>query len=78
MAGHRTSAFMVVENLGNLLNDEWGVLREASFPLSQGVVDVDRNAAGQYIFQNFTQPALQSTVTEPSLWEIRVGLRYSF
>lgn len=78
MEGHRTAAFIVVENLGNLLNDEWGILREASFPLAQGVVDVDRNAAGQYIFQEYIQPAGQSRVTDASLWEIRVGLRYSF
>ena len=30
--GHRASAFMVVDNLTNLLNDDWGVLKEASFP----------------------------------------------
>ena len=78
MSGHRTSAFMVVENVGNLLNDEWGILREASFPLSQGVVDVDRNGAGQYVFQQFFQPAGQSRVTGASLWAVRIGLRYSF
>ena len=78
MSGHRTSAFMVVENFGNLLNDEWGILREASFPQSQGVADVDRNGAGQYVFQQFFQPAGQSRVTGASLWEVRLGLRYSF
>jgi hypothetical protein len=78
MEGHRTAAFVVVENLGNLLNDEWGILREASFPLAQGVVDVDRNAAGQYVFQEYLQPAGQSRVTDASLWEVRIGLRYSF
>lgn len=29
----RTSAFIVIDNFTNLLNDEWGVLREADFPL---------------------------------------------
>ena len=53
------------------------MLREASFPLSQGVVDVDRNGS-QYVFQDFFTPALTSRVTDPSLWEIRVGLRYKF
>ena len=77
MEGHRSSAFMVIENLGNLINDEWGILREASFPQSQGVVDVDR-VGSQYVFQDFFTPALTSRVTDPSLWEIRVGLRYKF
>ena len=77
MAGHKTSAFMVIENVGNLLNDEWGVLREASFPLSQGVVDVDRNG-DQYVFEEFLTPAGQTRVVDASLWEVRLGLRYSF
>ena len=77
MEGHRSSAFMVIENLGNLINDEWGSLREASFPQSLGVVDVDR-VGSQYVFQDFFTPALTSRVTDPSLWEIRVGLRYKF
>ena len=77
MSGHRTSAFVVVENLGNLLNDEWGILREASFPQSQGVVDVDR-VGSQYVFNEFAPPANTTRVTDPSLWEVRVGLRYKF
>jgi len=77
MADHKTSAFVVIENLGNLLNDEWGVLREASFPQAQGVVDVDR-VGDQYLFQEFITPAGQTRVVDASLWEVRVGLRYSF
>ena len=30
--GHRASAFMVVDNLTNLLNDDWGVLYQHNFP----------------------------------------------
>jgi len=78
MEGHRSSAFMIVENVGNLLNDEWGILNEPSFPLTQDVVNVDRNGAGQYVFEEFFQPAGQSRVTGASLWAVRVGLRYSF
>lgn len=29
---HRTSAFIVIDNFTNLLNDEWGILREVDFP----------------------------------------------
>ena len=32
-AEDRTSAFIVIDNFTNLLNDEWGILREADFPL---------------------------------------------
>lgn len=76
--GHKTSAFLVVENLGNLLNDDWGVLYQASFPYSHGIVDVDRDAAGRYVFEEFFEPTVQSRVSDASLWEIRVGVRYQF
>lgn len=72
------AAFVVIENLGNLLNDDWGVLREASFPLYQAVVDATLTADGQYQFNQFLQPNAQGRVTEASLWEARIGLRYSF
>jgi hypothetical protein len=78
MSGHRTSAFLVVDNLGNLLNDEWGVLQEASFPLTDDVVQASINGSGQYVFERFNAPSLSGRVTRPSLWEIRVGVRYSF
>ncbi len=29
---HRASAYVVIDNLTNLLNDEWGVLRQVDFP----------------------------------------------
>lgn len=35
----RSSAFIVVDNFTNLLNDEWGILREADFPLTVGEGD---------------------------------------
>ena len=30
--GHRASAFLVIDNLTNLLNDDWGVLYQYNFP----------------------------------------------
>ena len=32
--GHYASAFLVIDNLTNLLNDEWGVLKQHNFPYS--------------------------------------------
>ena len=31
-AADRTSAFIVIDNFTNLLNDEWGIMREPDFP----------------------------------------------
>lgn len=80
MAGHKSTAFLVVENLGNLINDEWGVFREATFPQIQSVVDAasSLNSQGQYVYEEFFEPEGQSRVTSASLWSVRVGVRYKF
>jgi outer membrane receptor for ferrienterochelin and colicin len=64
----RTSAFVVIDNFTNLINDEWGVLRVPDFPPT---VEADP-ATGQ-----LTQPA-EGRIGEASLWSVRFGLRYEF
>lgn len=59
---HRATGFIVVDNFTNLLNDEWGVLRQADFPLT-----VDESA---------TQT--ESRIGDASRYEIRLGMRYEF
>jgi outer membrane receptor for ferrienterochelin and colicin len=77
--GHKFAGWIVIKNLCNLINDEWCVLREASFPRAQGIVDMEISEDGeQYIYEEFIEPAGQGRVTQPSLWEIRVGLTYRF
>jgi hypothetical protein len=76
--GHKFSAFLIVENLTNLLNDNWGVLKEASFPQYQRIIDASINANGQYVYTNWFEPNVQSRVGEASLWEARIGVRYQF
>ena len=75
---HKAQAFVVIENFGNLLNDDWGVLYETSFPRAQQVVDASINDNGQYVYERFIQPAGQTRDADPSLWEIRVGVKYDF
>ncbi|QJR81569.1 TonB-dependent receptor [Alteromonas pelagimontana] len=76
MEGHSASAFFVIENLTNLLNDDWGDFRQGSFVGNQ-VVRVDQNDAGQYVYSSFSNPE-QSVQRGPSLWEIRIGVNYKF
>ena len=61
----------------NLLNDNWCVLKEAGFPRTDDVVDMTIEN-GQYLYQSFVNPGGQSRATDASLWEMRVGLKYSF
>ncbi len=72
------SAFMVVENLGNLLNDEWGTYYQAGFPQTAGIVTADINDAGQYVYQSFSAQTPERRQTSNSLYEIRFGLKYEF
>ena len=77
--GDKFAGFIVIKNFCNLLNDEWCVLREAGFPRNQAIVDMEISDDGsQYIFEEFIDPPGQGRVSDPSLWEIRVGLTYRF
>ena len=69
--------FLVIENVGNLLNDDWGVLYERSFPRTAPIVQASLNDAGQYVFEEFF-PQFQSRSAAASLWSMRVGFSYGF
>lgn len=76
---HHSSAFLVVENLTNLLNDEWGVLRENGFPHGAQVVGGSYNqATNRFTFSTFNNVNSQPIAARPSLWSVRVGLSYDF
>ena len=64
---HTVSGFMVVDNFTNLLNDEWGILREPGFP---SVCTVDASGTP-------TQPC-ETRQGDASRYEIRFGVRYEF
>ncbi|HET6630723.1 MAG TPA: TonB-dependent receptor, partial [Woeseiaceae bacterium] len=79
LEGHNFGAFMIIENIGNLINDDWGVLKEQSFPRNVPVVEFEIDeATNQYIYNAFRTPAPQGRVADASLWEIRVGVNYDF
>ena len=64
----RTSAFIVIDNFTNFINDEWGILREPDFPPN---VEVDPVTGA------LSQDA-ESRIGDASLWEVRLGVRYEF
>ncbi len=73
----RFSAFVIIKNFCNLLNDSWCVLKEAGFPRTDDVVNMDV-VDGKYLYQSFVNPGGQSRRTQASLWEMRIGLKYEF
>jgi len=76
MAGHKASAYLVIENFGNMLNDDWGVLKESDF--LQGAVTASITEDGKYSYNEFNNPSSSSRVTDASLWEMRIGIKYDF
>ena len=75
---HSALLWINFDNIGNLLNDDWGVLYERSFPRRAGVVNAELSADGsQYVFNEFFSQGT-SRVTRASLWRIRFGFTYTF
>ncbi len=92
--GHRAAAFVVIDNIGNLINDKWGVISQAGFPGTATLVDLNETAGcaqcaagsrfgpnGEYVFTGFdtlTKDSINSPITNVSVWEIRFGVKYEF
>ena len=80
--GARLKAYVDLQNIGNMLNDEWGVLEEVDFPYMPTVVDVRIDpATNQYVYSNFRSiNTVTSSSFSPtrSVWQIAFGLRYEF
>ena len=75
--------YLDIENLGNLLNDDWGRVEQVFFPFNFTAVDeVSINANGQYVYSSFDN--FQDGITperffsQPSVYKIQVGLTFQF
>ncbi|MCW8108166.1 TonB-dependent receptor [Alteromonas ponticola] len=66
-----------IENLGNLLNDDWGRAEGYVQPFNAPVVDVSVNDNGQYVYDNFSEPQ-PSVASVASVWKVQLGVRYKF
>jgi hypothetical protein len=73
-----------VENLANLINNDWGQLRQVSFnymsPVLRATIDQD---TGQYVYSpttsdNTPAKAFKSVSALPSVWRIQLGFRIEF
>ena len=78
MQGHKAKAFFVIDNLTNLLNDDWGVMYEAGFPQTVSVVNATINEDGQYVFNEFSASEPQRRNANPSYWSMKIGVEYRF
>ena len=79
--GDRTKLFLDVENLGNLLNDEWGVIERTRYEYERSVVSAQISDDGtQYIYNGLKSPSRieNKEVLQQSLWQIQFGIKYEF
>ena len=79
MDGHNSAGFITIENVGNLIDDDWGVVHQAPFPQRTGVVDATIDpATGNYVYREFFDRHGESRDGITSFWTIRAGVRYEF
>ncbi len=87
--GNRAQVYLDIQNIGNLINKDWGLIDEVLFPYTLNVASMAGVQGGQYVYdvRNYvnettgvlTNPATgrRDTVGE-SRWAIQVGFRYEF
>lgn len=74
--GARLSVYADIENFGNLLNDEWGVIQQVGFPYTSGNVAAS-NQGATWRFNSFTLRDAASFDSQ-SVWQAKIGVRYKF
>lgn len=89
--GAKLKVYMDIENFGNLLNPDWGVLNQYTFHRSVPVAQLACSPgplcdnAAQFTYSNL-QTAFGTTdeavrpfgVNNASLWQVKFGIRYEF
>ncbi len=74
--GHSASAYFIIKNLGNFINDDWGITKQGSF-VGDAIVDARLQDDGSYEYSDVSTPDL-AVFQRQSLWEIKVGVKYQF
>jgi hypothetical protein len=79
VAGNRARFVFDIENVGNLLNNNWGRYSQVPFPFLVPAVDVNYDAAtGKYVYSNLRVNNPQRVDVLASVWRMSVGLLYDF
>lgn len=68
--------YMVVKNLGNLLNSEWGAYKRTASANSVATSSWDANGAVTY--SDATTPNINQVIGSASIWNIKLGFKYSY
>lgn len=76
----RTILFFDLENVGNLLNSDWGVIERTEYEYERAFASAYVEN-GQYVFTSFEsdlEDLENQEILEGSLWQVKMGIRYEF
>ena len=69
MDGHKGEAFFVIDNLTNMLNDDWGVLKKGPF-VGASMISTSLDDQGRY---GFTADSKRGA----KIWDLQTGQEVS-
>ena len=72
----RGELYVDVLNIGNLLNDEWGLVEQVPFSYVDGVVDASI-VNGRYVY-TYDEPSGPTLQTNQSRWAVQFGVKLLF
>jgi hypothetical protein len=77
--GHKSFLFMDIENIGNLLNEDWGRISRTRYEYERRVVRA-QIVDGQFEYSNLRNPDSIANIEDlqQSLWQIQFGVKYQF
>ena len=79
LKGHKTFFFVDIENLGNLINDDWGRIERTQYEYERAVVSASI-VNGQYQYFNLQSDSRIKNleILNQSLWQVQLGVKYEF
>ena len=70
------NAYIVVRNLGNLIDSERGTFYQSS--AANGIATANFDSAGNVEYSNYNSPSVNAAIGSASLWNIKIGFRYNY